>query len=293
MIIAIRAAGLLLLPILWLQAAQAADPGGSRFIEEVSKQEKIYQSRGDRVPEGYITDRSLLSYAHTLSSGFDRALADLGPQDRWLDIGAGEGQAILDYFTSRYDLMHAEGQARRGKKARAVAISIEDRRTPLWQQEAARLGENKIQYFQNKRLRDYSPQELGRFQLITDVTGGFSYTTDLSLFMEKVLGFLKLNGSFYTVLVDVRPDAGTGRPFFAEASFLTEIKKADGSDVKVCSWLKSITCVEVACESKAHWKPPIEAFHVRKICNDVTVPALRPVHFEAGTPPERRFQSMN
>ena len=125
------------------------------------------------------------------------------------------------------------------------------------------------------------------------MTGGFSYTTDLSLFMEKVLGLLETGGSFFTLLVDVRSEAGTNRPFFAESSFLTEIKNSDGSEAKVCSWLKSISCVRVACELKANWRPPIEAFHVRKICNDVAVPALLPTHFEAGTPPERRFQFVN
>src|SRR6185436_12274933 len=100
--------------------------------------------------------------------------ANLGPKDRWLDIGAGEGQAILDYYTADYDARHVDGQARRGgKKARAVAMSIEDRRTPKWLQKAASLDSNQIQYLYDKSLREYSGSELGRFQVITDVVGGF------------------------------------------------------------------------------------------------------------------------
>ncbi|MGZ5119458.1 MAG: hypothetical protein ACXWIH_25885, partial [Burkholderiales bacterium] len=68
---------------------------------------------------------------------------------------------------------------------------------------------------------------------------------------------------------------------------------AGGSEMKVCSWLKQITCVEVVCESKAEWQPPVEAFRILKICSDVTVPAVTPIHYQAGTPPERRFQLMN
>ena len=127
---AIRIVVLLILQSLWLETSQAADPGGAKFNEELSKQEQIYQSRGEKVPEGYITGRSLLSYTLILSSEFDRALAILEPKDRWLDIGAGAGRAVLDYYSSRYDLMHLEGWERRSTKARAVAISIEDRRTP-------------------------------------------------------------------------------------------------------------------------------------------------------------------
>jgi len=281
---------LLILQPLWLEASHSGAPGGPQFNEELSKQEGIYHSRGVQVPEGYTIDRSLLSYTLNLSSEFDRALANLGPKDRWLDIGAGTGRAILDYYTTRYDVMHVEGRERRGNKAQAVAISIEDRRTPLWQENAASLGANQIQYFFGRRLREYSLEELGRFQVITDVLGGFSYTEDLSLFMEKVLGFLELNGSFHTLLQDVHSEDGTNKPHYAGSPYLTEIANADGSEVKVCSWLKSITCVEVACEPKLEWTPPVEVYGIRKVCAGVKVPALVPTHFEAGTPPERGFQ---
>ena len=291
--IGIRIVVLLILQTLWLEPSHSQNPGSPKFYEEVSKQESILYSEGARVTEGYTIDRSLAVYTEGLSSEFDRALANLGPKDRWLDIGAGQGQAILDYYTPDYDLIHPEGQERRGEKAQAVAISIEDRRTPVWRQNAASLGANRIQYFFNRRLREYSLEELGQFQVITDVIGGFSYTELLSLFVEKVLGFLELKGSFFTVLQDVHLEDGTNQPYYAGSPFLTEIANADGSEVKVCSWLKRITCVEVTCESRAEWQPPIEAFRIHKVCDDVKVPALVLINYVAGTPPERRFQLGN
>jgi len=286
----IRLAALLVLQALWLETSHSQVPANPAFSEEISKQESIYQSKGEKVPEGYSIDRSLVDYTLALTSGFDPALAKLGPQDRWLDVGAGSGQAILDYYTPDYDVTHREGWERRGSKAQAVAMSIEDRRTPRWQQDAASLGAGKINYLFNRRLREYSLDELGQFQVITDVIGGFSYTEDLSLFVEKVLGLLDLYGSFFTLLQDVRSEYGTNRPHYAGAPFLTEIADAEGSEVRVCTWLKSITCVQVSCEFKATWIPPVEAFRIRKVCNDVTVPVLVPNHYKAGTPPERRFQ---
>lgn len=261
------------------------------FKEEVLKQEKIYQTSGENIPSGYVIDRSLLAYTATLLSGFDRELAALRPGDRWLDVGAGRGQAVLDYYTSRYDAMNREGQERRGKKARAVAMSIEDRRTPLWQQTAARLEANQIQYWHGRRLREYPASELGKFQLITDVFGGFSYTRDLSLFMEKTLDALEVGGSFYTALIDVQPEQG-GQPSSRRNSpFLTAIANADGSATKVCSWLKDISCVAVSCAVQSGLETVMEVYRVQKVCNNVTVPALSLEHYEAGTPPERRFQS--
>jgi hypothetical protein len=270
--------------------SHSADSGDLAIDKEVSKQEAIYRTRGENVPVGYVVDRSLLAYAAALPAEFDRSLANLGPTDRWLDIGAGEGKAILDYYAPRYDAMHPEGQERRGRKARAVAISIEDRRTASWHETAKRLEANQITYWSGRRLREYSPDELGRFQLITDLTGGFSYSRHLSVFMERALGALDMNGVFYTLLLDVLPESASGPSAYPDSLFLTEIRNADGTSARVCSWLKRITCVEVTCEADTKSKRPVELYRIRKVCNGVSVPSLEVVDYKAGTPPQRRFR---
>lgn len=269
----------------WMVAARAADLDA--LEKEAAKQEAVYQSRGDNVPVGYVVDRSLLAYAAALPDGFRHSLANLGPADRWLDIGAGEGKALLDYYTPRYDSMHP---GRRGKKARAVAMSIEDRRTPRWHETAKGLEPDQITYWFGRRLREYSPEELGRFQLITDLTGGFSYARELSVFMERTLGALDLNGDFYTLLLDVLPEQAAGASAYPDSLFLTEIQNAAGADVRVCSWLKRISCVEVTCEPDTKSTRPVELYRMRKVCGNVAVPPLELVYYRAGTPPLRRFQ---
>lgn len=267
--------------------AMAQEPPA--FKEEVLKQEKIYQTPVAQIPSGYVIDRSLLAYSATLLSGFDRELAALGAGDRWLDVGAGRGQAVLDYYAERYDAMNRE---RRGKKARAVAMSIEDRRTPQWQETADRLEASQIQYWHGRPLREYTAAELGKFRLISDVFGGFSYARDLSLFMERTLSALEVGGSFYTTLIDVEPENGaSARRNVSNAHFLTSIANADGSATKICSWLKEISCVAVTCAVQSKLETVIEVYRVHKVCDKVAVPALTLVHYEAGTPPERRFRS--
>jgi len=290
-----KIAGLATIALLCLQnlstaPAWSAEPESTKLEVERVKQELIFKSKQQQVLDNYTTGRSLLEYADGLPPGFGAALANLGPKDRWLDIGAGEGRAILDYYTQDYDLRHPAGRDRRGKKAQAIAISIEDRRTPLWHQTAARLEPNQIRYFFDKRFRNYSIPELGKFQVITDLLGGFSYTEDIALFMERALGFLESNGTFYTLLQDVNSEAGTNPPYYANSPYLTRIENASKADVKVCTWLKRISCVEVACELNSRWKPPVETYQIRKVCDGVTVPPLVGVHFEAGTPPERRYR---
>src|SRR5262245_31440094 len=89
----LRVGVLLVLQILWAGPASSQSPGAIS-TEEVSRQSAIYQSRGEDVPKGYVVGRSLSSYLYVLPAGFTRVLASLGPNDRWLDIGAGEGRAV-------------------------------------------------------------------------------------------------------------------------------------------------------------------------------------------------------
>lgn len=266
------------------EAARSEPPAPSRIDEEIAKQQKIYNSRGADVPDGYITGRSLASYLQMLP-GFCGSLGALGNSDRWLDIGAGAGQAILDYYAPEADSGKMCSGA--GGKARAVAISIEDRRTDKWHRRAASLGDGRIQYLAGRRLRQFAPEELGKFQIITDVFGGFSYTDDLSGFVERTLRLLDTGGVFYTLVQSVRLEDGNDNP---NASYLTEMVDAAGRDAKVCSWLKHISCVTVTCESKSGWNAPTELINIRKVCGEVSVPRMKLLQYEAGDPPGRRFQ---
>jgi SAM-dependent methyltransferase len=262
------------------------EPAEPRLDEEITKQQKIFRRRGADVPRGYITNRGLSDYAELLPTGFCDELGRLGSSDRWLDIGAGEGQAILDYYAPEGAAAPAEKCGRSGAKARAVAMSIEDRRTDKWREQAARLGDDRIRYLTGKSLRHYSLEELGKFQIITDVFGGFTYTADLSQFVDKVLSLLEVDGSFYTLVPGVHLEGGDKLGTW----YLTELEDAAGRPEKVCSWLKKTACVQVTCESKSDWKRPTELIKVEKVCSDVSVPRMKLLEFVAGYPPDRRFQ---
>jgi SAM-dependent methyltransferase len=281
-------AALIVFQGLWVAPVLSQEQTAARYQYEVGKQQAIYHSKGAAVPEGYVTHRGLKSYEELLPAGFGKALRELGPEDRWLDVGAGRGQAILDYYQLQDHGGSDETQLVARGKARAVAVSIEDRRTQEWRERAAALGGDHLRYLSSKRLGEYSNEELGKFRIITDVYGGLSYTDRLSSFMEKVLGILEVNGDFYSLLQSVRLDNGLDDP--QTTWYQTELKDALGRDVKVCSWLKRITCVQVTCESKSAWDTPSELFHVRKVCNEVSVPRMTPVQYEAGNPPSRVFQ---
>jgi len=274
------------LQALGLGAVWPQEPAEPRLDKEFDKQEKIYRSRGTEVPSGYVTSRGLSDYAELLPTGFCDALGRLGSSDRWLDIGAGAAHAILDYHAPEAS---APAQKCRGSaaQARAVAMSIEDRRTDRWREQAASLADDRIRYLSGKRLRQYSHEELGKFQIITDVFGGFSYTEDLSGFVERVLRLLEIGGVFYTLMPGVHLEHAKDK---LGILYLTELEDAAGRPEKVCSWLKKCTCAKVTCESKSDWKRPTELIKVEKVCSDVSVPRMKLLEFVAGYPPDRRFQ---
>ena len=125
----------LIVGVVILMQAVGPPVGGSQELappkldEELAEQEKIFRSRGAEVPRGYVINRGLSDYAEVLPTGFCDALGKLGSSDGWLDIGAGSGQAILDYYAPKDDPPQANKCAGAGGKARAIAMSIEDRRT--------------------------------------------------------------------------------------------------------------------------------------------------------------------
>lgn len=258
-----------------------------RLDENFTKQEKIYRSRGADIPIGYVTGRGLADYAEVLPTGFCDTLGKLGSSDRWLDIGAGQGQAILDYYAPEDHTAPAQKCGRSAARAVAVALSIEDRRTDKWRAQAAISGD-RLRYLTGKRLRQYSADELGKFQIITDVYGGFSYTEDLSGFLGKVLSLLETGGVFYSLVPGVHLEDGKDK--LLGTWYLTELENAIGRPEKVCSWLKKTACVQVTCESKSDWERPTELINIRKVCSDVSVTPMKLLEYNTGTPPGRRFQ---
>lgn len=280
---AARLAIVIFMAVQLVGSGSAQEPVQPRIDEEFAKQERIYQRQGAR---SYTANRGLSNYAEVLPSGFCDTLGSLGSSDRWLDIGAGEGQAILDYHAPQGDAAR-EKCGGSGPKARAVAISIEDRRTDKWKQQAAILGDHRLRYLSGKRLGQYSLEELGTFQIITDVYGGFTYTQNLSRFIEKALSLLEIGGAFYSVLPSVHLEDGKEK---IGSWYKTELVDAASRPVKVCSWLKKTTCAQVSCESKSDWDEPTQLIRIGKVCSGVSVPRTNLVEYTAGTPPNRRFQ---
>jgi len=281
--------GALIAPLMLLSVAVPAAEAPPSIDIEMSRQQSINHSRGPARPDGYVIDRGMAAYVLALMPGFEQAVANLGAKDRWLDIGAGRGQAMIDYHGVLVD--SARPRTALPRKANTVAMSIEDRREQAWHDSALLLEPGQMRYVYGRQLRNYTTEEIGGpFRLISDVIGGFSYTEELSGLVQKILSLMEVNGDFYAVLQDVRSEEGDNKPFYPNEPFLTRILDESGQDTSVCAWLRQISCAQVICQPKTGWRPPIQTYRVRKTCNEVNVPRLERVRYVAGTPPERVFR---
>ena len=116
--------------------------------------------------------------------------------------------------------------------------------------------------------------------------GRFTYTENLSRFLEKVLSLLEIGGAFYTVLPAVHLEDGTDK---LGTWYKTELVDAASRPIKVCSWLKQTTCTKVGCESKSDWDAPTQLIEIRRLAATLRFRA-RTFGAMAGAPPGRRFQ---
>ncbi|MFZ9196208.1 MAG: hypothetical protein ACO22Q_12435 [Burkholderiales bacterium] len=131
-----------------------AQPKPPVFDEEKSRQQSIYHAREEARLEGYVIDRGLAAYAPALMPDFEQAVERLGPTDRWLDIGAGRGQAMIDYHTPPVETEEINPAPTR-PRASTVAMSNEDRRTEAWHRMADGL---RLNQFRKSRCCRYNRQ---------------------------------------------------------------------------------------------------------------------------------------
>ena len=161
----------------------------------------------------FITNRDLTEYMHQLHPHFVGALRKLGPENHWIDLGAGKAIAQTQYLKTFDHIQKAPF-------ATAVAFKI-DRWLPLPS------FKGKLQV----REGAFEAQDTSTWRkadVITDVMGVLSYTRDLSTSLQKVVDLLNVNGELYIEFapwVTSVQDAGT------QHKFLGFLERIDGLQV--------------------------------------------------------------
>lgn len=198
----------------------------------------------------FVTDRDLISYKQELHSDFSKSIDALGPDGHWIDLGAGKALAQIDF------LRKFRG-SREAPLVTAVAYKLD-----RWFAPPRFAGKLQVK---EGVFEEQSVQEWTRADIITDLFGVLSYTTDFTRAFSQALNLLKLNGELYI----------TTTPWATRFN-------VHGSSMALIDFLSSIDGLRV--EGR---------FGVIKITKEkefIQVPSMILTRFEENLPPHRTFE---
>ena len=126
-------------------------------------------------------------YEDAFGSGFIKDIMGLAEDERWMDGGAGVGQAIQDYYN-------------RGGKGRTTAVGFAKPESDVVEDLESR---DNFEYLSDKFFSGFDDSselktDVTKLSVITDYNGILSYTRTLSQDLQKYLNNLKVGGKIYT-----------------------------------------------------------------------------------------------
>ena len=232
---------------------------GQRATEEtlreaVAAAQPDWRSTSTRGQSAMVRFRGLREYRGAFGERFDRALAELGPRDTWIDVGAGEGKAVAGYLRT-----HPEG-------GRAIAVDFGDDARP----EAEKLG-GRMEVVKG----DVTQVSIDRrARLLTDVFGAMSYGAAPDKVIERYGQLVEPGGEVMMVI------AAEGR---------NKVLSPDGRQVSdLVDYLRQVKGFEVVGDPVQLDKG--QRVVLRRTQGAVKAPAIELVRFEDRGPPARVFR---
>lgn len=143
----------------------------------------IVENNSFETSRGLITEDLSEGYFQDFGDAFKRKLLSLSAKDHWIDLGAGDGLAIFQYY-SKFD-------------GRASTQGISYKETPGFIDEVEGKLPINSEYLSGRLFEEISQAELKPADIITDYFGVISYTKHLSLVLKKTLSALKTEGSLF------------------------------------------------------------------------------------------------
>lgn len=217
----------------------------------------------------FTVHRDLAAYESDFGFLFRQRVGNLRRGQHWLDVGAGDGNAQLDYLRERSS-----------DAARVTAIAY--RRG--WESRLynSKLGRGENRFISGRMVEAISNQEIGQADLITDVFGALSYTNDPVLVLRKYLELLKPDG--HLMFVGMMSKVKVGEK---EILFTDWLAQQKGIEVKV---LKETTVLDY---TPMH--PDPEKYHavevrVTDLAAALQLPKLKTLRTTDALPPQFIFQ---
>lgn len=198
----------------------------------------------------FVTDRHLNDYARELHPDFKNSVAQLNPDQHWIDLGAGKALAQIDYIKSQDNNSQAAFTT-------AVAFKLDRWFSP-------KSYDGKLQVKEGA-FETQDTHTWKKADLITDVYGVLSYTGHLSVSLQKTFDMMNVNAELYLLMTPYGTQVHTGE-----------------SKIPLIDFLRSIPGIAV--EGTA------QKMKITKTTDTVIIPSLRLVRYTDEAPPLRLFE---
>lgn len=202
----------------------------------------------------FTTSRDLFEYQHTLHEGFKQSLANLRADQHWVDLGAGKANAQVDYLKSIQDL-------RQAPQTTAVAYKLDRWFSPpkFGGKLAVKEGAFETQDTASWKKAD----------LVTDVFGVLSYSSDMHTSLQKVFDMMNVGGELYVYANNYATSFvsyAQGRKAFSMIDFLSSVEglKVEGrfGTFKVTKEKEDIVIPRLELRGYKDDAPPIRSFEI-------------------------------
>ena len=288
-----------------LAPALAAKPEscGPRLREEFEKLEDTLQDNA------FLVTRGLKDYAAYLGPRFMEKLRKLGPNDHWIDFGAGSAYAMIEFGTMPWIHSLVKRFFRRPPKMTATGFKmpIDGKLYDFLADQPTKA----FQYLDGRYVEDLTAETIGGppASLITDIYGAMAYTPDPNGVLKKAHELLAVGGEFHfslpiTAVLRRRVTPSWGRGFHSGVAYAWEEYPvfrmlgdgSAGTGIDPRNWIRTLKGFEIVEMTNLEADDfSIESQQLRVILRKVPdvpfdVAWLRTVRFNAGAPPVRVYR---
>lgn len=209
----------------------------------------------------FIVHRDFKNYVVELGSPFRIAISELGKGDIWVNFGAGQRNAELDYL---------QGVAIVNPEARVYAIDFVKPELSAFKMKFEKkfIASGQLVNITGRLIEDIPLTELPRFDVGSDLFGPISYTENLSTVLNTYLSLMQPMKS----------------ELFVRTLPSTYIITTDRKVLTLGSWLGRIKGLQRV------WTGAMRnQFMIAKLEESVQLPSLQLVAYNAAKPPLRIF----
>lgn len=160
--------------------------------------------------------RGLEDYKKLLGSEFKKNVDTLKSPMLWMDAGAGEGFAQKDFLGSR------DGSVVMNPCPQMVAVTYK------YENKTKYRGNSCFRLMVGKKFEEYKWSNHRKVDLLTDVMGVLSYTTDPAFVLNNYLELLRSTGEIYVFMPMEITKVKRGETYFY---FVDWLKTIDGLEV--------------------------------------------------------------